>query len=91
MRRGRAGQGMSINVIIIAAIALIILVILVVLVVNATGGLGTGSTGCEDVVPGAQCERDIGYGCPDGFTPHLTRYCESSFEGERLRCCVPVR
>ena len=51
----KKGQGLSMNVIIIAAISLLVLIILIVLVLRASGGVNK-QTGCAGV--GGQCTPD---------------------------------
>jgi len=79
--KSKKGQGISINVIIIAAIALLVLVILSVLLLRGGGQLADG-TACS----GGQCAgscSDIGGGThiinPTGTCPN---------EGEV--CCIPL-
>ena len=84
----RQGQGISINVVIIAAIALLILVILSVLAIR-TGGLLNRGTSCEALqgtctaqgtYVGAKCNTDAGdyYDssgiCPKDYADD-TQYC----------------
>lgn len=51
----KKGQGLSMNVIIIAAISLLVLIILIVLVLRASGGV-KNQTGCSGV--GGTCTSD---------------------------------
>ena len=75
----KKGQGISMNVIIIAAIALLVLVILAVLLLRAGGSVSEG-TGCEGV--GGQCDRE----CDSGYVRDITKGCED--EGDI--CCIPL-
>ncbi|MBU0665821.1 MAG: hypothetical protein ABIC91_01390 [Nanoarchaeota archaeon] len=78
----KKGQGISMNVIIIAAIALLVLVILSVLVLNAGGKIGTG-TNCAGV-QNSECADSIA-GCRDGFIRDITKSCT-----DKTRvCCIP--
>ncbi len=79
-------QGMSVNIIIIAAIALIILVILVVLVIQSGGDLRTGATDCT--VGGGQCYPSW-EGCPSGSSPNSLRSCPTDSFNDAQICCMP--
>ena len=84
------GQGISINVIIIAAIALIILVILATLVIRAGGGLNSG-TQCEPT--GGTCTtRDATTGaCPSSMTQDTTKGCTNDqLTNEPRICCRQI-
>ncbi len=61
----RRGQGISINVIIIAAIALIVLVILSTLVIRSGGTINTSANVCGASTTAEDC-RDITDGCGPG-------------------------
>jgi len=77
------GQGISINVIIIAAIALLVLVILAVLLLRSGSNVASG-TACSGV--GGQCApscSDLSQGTTI-YTPHPTAACPN--EGEQ--CCI---
>ncbi|MBC8501024.1 MAG: hypothetical protein H8D38_04650 [DPANN group archaeon] len=79
----RKGQGLSINVIIIAAIALLVLVILSVLLIRGGANIVEG-TSCRGV--GGQCAvscSQLSTGTTV-YTPHSTAKCET--EGEV--CCI---
>lgn len=82
----RHGQGISINVIVIAAIALLVLVILSVLVIRANNKLQIGvecggrpNEACRSQVDGCFAER--------GETIDPTLACKDKF-GEKQVCCV---
>jgi uncharacterized membrane protein len=77
----KKAQGISINVIIIAAIALLVLVILAVLLLRSGGGISTG-TSCE-AISGAGCYSGS---CPDGMIRHATARCA----GDGQTCCIPL-
>lgn len=75
----KKAQGLSMNVIIIAAIALLVLVILAVLLLRAGGSIDTG-TSCEGL--GGICADD---NCADvgvGYFKHPSGVCS----GEQI-CC----
>lgn len=79
-------QGMSINIIIIAAIALIILVILVVLVLDSTSRVGEGANSCEAI--GGQCVPEW-EGCPPNAVENRLRSCPDGGFGDAQICCIP--
>jgi uncharacterized membrane protein len=79
---GKKGQGMSINVIIIAAIALIVLVVLAVLLFGATGDV-TDAQSCEDGIYSGDCYP--GNSCPD----KTLRLFGGSCPTEQV-CCKPL-
>ena len=75
------GQGISMNVIIIAAIALLVLVILAVLLLRTGGNIAEG-TNCEGV--GGHCEPEGR--CDDGDITDKTKGCVD--DGDV--CCIPL-
>lgn len=95
------GQGISINVIVIAAIALLVLVILSTLVIRSSGQMNQATT-CE--ATGGTCVRDGQYepsedlngdGTPDGVCgPQMTRdptkACQGSTRDAQIYCCRRV-
>ncbi len=83
----RKGQGLSMNVIIIAAISLLVLVILTTLVIER-GSKVAETSDCETAVPGAYCE-DADRECDSGFTEDLTKDCPSE-QGKERKCCIPL-
>jgi hypothetical protein len=60
----KKAQGLSMNVIIIAAISLLVLIVLIVLVLRASNNMGSG-TSCQGV--GGQCVSDDGSGQPCAY------------------------
>jgi len=77
----KKGQGLSLNVIIIAALGLLILVILTVLVIKSAEGPSKANE-C-DSVPGAYCSDS---GCESGeATDRFKKGCESGDV-----CCIPL-
>jgi hypothetical protein len=84
------GQGISINVIVIAAIALLVLVILSTLVIRSGGVLNRG-TQCEG--SGGVCRVSTsagGDGCSAGETQDTNKACEKdSFDQARV-CCIKL-
>ncbi len=81
----KKGQGLSMNVIIIAAIALLILVILSVFVLRTGSSLDKGLQ-CYSL-EGATCE-DMG-DCPSGAIHERSRDASCSEDGEEW-CCIPL-
>ena len=82
----KKAQGLSMNVIIIAAIALLVLVILAVLILRAGRGITEG-TGCEGV--GGSCVDDCGD--MDGlYVKNIPNSGRSGGCQEDESCCVPL-
>lgn len=81
----RRAQGISVNVIIIAAIALVVMVILVALVINQGGVLNTGSSSCE--IDGAECVAQ-NVDCPQGYVSAVGRTC--GVDSATPKCCIPL-
>lgn len=82
------GQGISVNVIIIAAIALVVMVILIALVLNTGGGLNQGVFACESLGTANadyQCADEF-TGCQDGWVRANMRSCQQ----EGTVCCIPL-
>lgn len=87
-------QGISVNVIIIAAIALVIMVLLIALVLNTGGDINTGVTSCSSFGDGVrgpngdyECVAE-GQACPEGMTQAPPgRSCQNDAEP---RCCVAL-
>lgn len=84
----RKAQGISVNVIIIAAIALVVMVLLIALVLNAGGDINRGVSSCE-----AQDEYTCvfpGESCGDGYIQDITRSCDGDANGGQTKCCIPL-
>lgn len=79
--KSKKGQGLSMNVIIIAAIALIVLVVLAVLIFGASGDV-TESKDCSNGIYGGTCVSSLDGSCPDGQIKLIGGSCD----GERV-CC----
>ena len=85
----KRGQGLSMNVIIIAAISLLVLVVLAIIFTSRIGSFGEGLDQCEK--SGGSCEftdscRSLeGYAAEDTFG---TRGCLKD-QGEGSKCCLP--
>jgi hypothetical protein len=82
----KKAQGISINVIIIAAIALLVLVILAVLILRSGGQINTG-TGCKSV--NGIC-MSAGAPCESGYTEYLAQSGKRGGCEENAKCCVSV-
>ncbi|MBU0471764.1 MAG: hypothetical protein KKF89_05245 [Nanoarchaeota archaeon] len=78
----KKGQGISINVIIIAAIALLVLVILSVLLIRSGGDLVVE---CNDI-NGGICANS----CSDVGTLY-TKYSVAKCELQEQVCCIPIQ
>lgn len=80
MKLTHKGQGLSMNVIIIAAIALLVLVILAVLLFRQSGNI-TQATSCGGSVYNGECKMRCGSSevpLPEGSCP------------QEQKCCVPI-
>ena len=82
----KKAQGLSMNVIIIAAIALLVLVILAVLILRAGSGVTKG-TGCNGV--GGVCEDDCG-DLEGVYVKNIPNSGKSGGCQEDESCCVPL-
>ena len=78
----KKGQGISMNVIIVAAIALVVLVILVFLLLDS-GEKTSKATGCEGT--GGICDSGE---CPEGYGHNSAL--DKDCEGSGSWCCVPI-
>ncbi len=89
----KKAQGISVNVIIIAAIALLLLVILSVIFIGNLGQFGAGVAECEN--KGGKC-ADPGVDCGDADTDvetYPTQYSAWSCtteDDEARKCCIQV-
>lgn len=83
----RKGQGLSMNVIIIAAIALLVLVILSVLVLRS-GREVTEAKQCS-AIEGAECTYESDP-CPSGYFRHSPMDGQAGGCAEDEKCCVPL-
>ena len=78
------GQGISINVVIIAALALLVLVILAVILLGRLGIFSQTSLDCES--QGGQC---VSGPCPAGLGEYKVNVCpKDASTGARLTCCA---
>lgn len=76
----KKAQGISMNVIIIAAIALLVLVILSVIFIGRMGRFGEQTGACSQ--QGGTCYDG---GCPQGTTPY-----SANCPDEGQSCCLPI-
>jgi hypothetical protein len=86
----KKGQGMSLNVIIMAAIALIVLIVLVFIFTGRIKGFGTGLADCGS--KGGICDPAGNLRtrtCSEGKAPILNTNCEEPENGGTI-CCIPV-
>ena len=80
------GQGMSINVIIIAVLALLVLVVLAFIFTGKIGQFSKTTANCE-AISGNNCE----YTCESGYVQDNTRGCfDDDNEATGEVCCIPV-
>ena len=82
----KKGQGISINVIVIAAIALLVLVVLAIVFLGQTGTFTKGVNDCEN--KGGSCT--IG-ACPQGTTEFTSNRCADTTAGAKQTCCIQVQ
>jgi len=76
-------QGISINVIVVAAIALLVLVVLSVMFVGKIGIFSGKSVSCSD--QGGSCQIDQ---CPAGMRQYTAWSCPKTAEGADQKCCI---
>jgi hypothetical protein len=77
------GQGISINMIIVAAIALIVLVVLAVIFLGRFGIFSTQSLDCES--QGGHC---VVGACPTGSHGYAVWVCPKTGAGASQTCCI---
>ena len=85
----KKAQGISVNVIIIAALALLVLVVLSVIYIGRMGGWGEKTNDC--IINGGTC--DYATACPEGtHTKHPTWSCKDSGTATSNNiCCIPLK
>jgi hypothetical protein len=88
MQRGlmKKGQGISINVIVVAAIALLVLVVLAVVFLGRFGMFSEQTSNCE-----SQGGRCVVGACPTGTTEYLAWTCPDTSSGAGQSCCLSVQ
>ena len=83
----RKGQGMSINVIIIAVLALLVLVVLAFIFTGKIGKFSSVTANCESI-SGNICDD---YSCSSGYVQDSSRGCfDQNNEATGEVCCIPV-
>ncbi len=84
----KKAQGMSMNVIIIAALAIIVLIILVVVMTGKFNIFGTTMRDCS--AQGGSCEFEVDQ-CDEGYARLRFTNCDDKREyPDGAICCVPV-
>ena len=80
----KKAQGISLNVVVIAAIALLVLVILTVIVIQRSSKIPEALT-CS-AQPGGECMEQ----CGGDHAVFASQYdCPAGLGGETLKCCLP--
>ncbi len=82
----KKAQGISINVIVVAAIALLVLVVLSVVFLGRFGLFTQQSADCEN--KGGRCA--VG-SCPPGTNPYGAWTCPDTSSGAVQTCCLNVQ
>lgn len=82
-RKSKKAQGISINVIIIAAIALLVLVVLSVIFLGKLNVFGEQTASCE--TQGGQCNVGI---CNPGQIKYPVWSCDNTPAGAAQVCCI---
>ncbi len=77
------GQGISINMIIVAAVALIVLVVLSVIFLGRFGIFSSKTADCE--TQGGQC---VVGACPTGQRDYAIWTCPKTASGASQSCCI---
>jgi hypothetical protein len=81
----KKGQGISINVIVVAAIALLVLVVLAVVFIGRVDIFSRSSSSCNSYSGASTCAETCGEGSAEDFkAPYPTLSCPN--EGEV--CCI---
>lgn len=78
------GQGISINMIIVAAVALIVLVVLSVIFLGRFGIFSSKTVDCE--TQGGSC---VVGACPAGQKDYVVWVCPKTAAGASQACCIP--
>ncbi len=79
----KKGQGISINVLIIALVALIVLIVIIAIFTGKIRGVNTGLQDC--MTKGGKCEKSED--CPPGSSEVIG---VSSCPNEDEKCCISV-
>ncbi|MEK6823144.1 MAG: hypothetical protein AABY13_04910 [Nanoarchaeota archaeon] len=80
------GQGISINVIVVAAIALLVLVVLSIIFIGRLGIFSQKSADCEG--NGGTC---VVGACPGGLSEYNVWVCPKTSAGASQTCCAVPR
>ena len=80
------GQGISINVIVIAALALLVMVVLAILFISKVGTFGVQSGDCGN--KGGSCFVNA---CPTNMLMYTGYNCADTASGGKQICCLPVQ
>lgn len=79
------GQGISINVIVVAAIALLVLVVLAIVFLGRFGVFTAQTADCEN--KGGAC---VVGSCPTGTQPFVAWNCPDTTGGASQSCCLAI-
>ena len=82
----KKAQGISINVIVVAAIALLVLVVLSVVFLGRFGLFTKQSADCEN--KGGRC---VVGACPAGTNEYAAWSCQETSAGTQQTCCINVQ
>jgi len=82
----KRAQGISINVIVVAAIALLVLVVLSIVFLGRFGIFTQESSNCEN--QGGSC---VVGSCPSGTNPYRAWNCPDTASGASQTCCLAVQ
>ena len=86
--KSKKGQGISFNVIVIAAVALIVLVVLILIF---TGRTGKVTEGIEQATGASSCTEDLGGTCEiscDADEDEVLAQTDCIKNAVRIHCCV---
>ena len=88
LKKQKKAQGLSLNVIIIAAIALLVLVVLSIVFMGRMGIFNLNSDNCLKL--GGSCDQ--GRHCDPGYQQHPSAVCyDSNNEVDKYNvCCIPI-
>jgi hypothetical protein len=82
----KKAQGISINVIVVAAIALLVLVVLSVVFLGRFGTFSQQSADCEN--KGGRCAVGA---CPSGTSEYPAFACPNTASGATQSCCLQIQ
>ncbi len=81
------GQGLSVNVIIVAVLALLVLVVIAFIFTGKIGQFAASTNNCEDISASYTCE----YSCNEGYTVLPSGKCLNDDNKDSGKvCCIPV-